>query len=90
MPAPNWTEKVQKAVTDYSSLLRPVSLLVLFMLAYLFVLRPIQKQALAPGQPYQAEQPALPARRTGNRMRRRVSRDDRRDAAGDATERPDD
>jgi flagellar M-ring protein FliF len=57
---PNWTEKVQKTVTDYSSLLRPVSLLVLFLLAYLFVLRPIQKQALAPGQPYQA-QPALAA-----------------------------
>jgi flagellar M-ring protein FliF len=55
---PNWTEKVQKTVTDYSSLLRPVSLLALFLLAYLFVLRPIQKQALAPGQPY-AAQPAL-------------------------------
>jgi flagellar M-ring protein FliF len=60
LPAPNWTEKVQKTVTDYSSLLRPVSLLVLFLLAYMFVLRPIQKQALAPGQPYQAAQSELP------------------------------
>jgi flagellar M-ring protein FliF len=57
---PNWTQKVQKTVTENSSLLRPISLLVLFMLAYLFVLRPIQKQALAPGQPYQPEQPVLP------------------------------
>jgi flagellar biosynthesis/type III secretory pathway M-ring protein FliF/YscJ len=37
-------------MTDYSSLLRPLSLLVLFLLAYLFVLRPVQKQALAPVQ----------------------------------------
>ncbi len=45
MPAPGLAERVQKTVSDYSSLLRPVSLLVLFVLAYLFVLRPIQKQA---------------------------------------------
>jgi flagellar M-ring protein FliF len=68
VPVPNWTAKAQKAVTDYSPILRPVSLLVLFILAYLFVLRPIQKQALAPGQPYQAEQPALAGPGTGNRM----------------------
>lgn len=48
LPAVGWTTQVQKAVTDYSSLLRPLSLLALFMMAYLFVLRPIQKQALAP------------------------------------------
>jgi flagellar M-ring protein FliF len=59
LPLPNWTNKVRKAVSDYSPVLRPVSLLVLFLLAYLFVLRPIQKQALAPGQPYQAAQPAI-------------------------------
>jgi flagellar M-ring protein FliF len=58
---PNWTEKVQKTVTDYSSLLRPVSLLVLFLLAYMFVLRPIQKQALGPGMAPQMAQPALAA-----------------------------
>ncbi len=48
LPPAGWTAQVQKAVTDYSSLLRPLSLLALFMMAYLFVLRPIQKQALAP------------------------------------------
>jgi flagellar M-ring protein FliF len=56
---PNWEAKAQKAVTDYSSLLRPVSLLLLFVLAYLFVLRPIQRQALSPGRPNQAAQPVL-------------------------------
>ena len=50
LPAPNLMQRTQKAVTDYSSLLRPVSLLVLFLLAYLFVLRPVQKKALAPMQ----------------------------------------
>jgi flagellar M-ring protein FliF len=66
--APNWGQKAEKAVTDYSSLLRPVSLLLLFVLAYLFVLRPIQKKALSPGQSYQAPQPVLenaPASRLG-------------------------
>ncbi len=47
--APGLAEKVQKTVSDYSSLLRPVSLLALFLLAYVFVLRPIQKKALGPG-----------------------------------------
>ena len=50
-------ERAQKAVTDYSSLLRPVSLLVLFLLAYMFVLRPVQKKALAPVQ--MSAQPVL-------------------------------
>jgi flagellar M-ring protein FliF len=58
LPAPTLVERAQKTVTDYSSLARPLSLLGLFLLAYLFVLRPIQKQALAPGQPM--AQPALP------------------------------
>ncbi len=55
MPAPGFGEKVQKVVTDYAAVLRPLSLLALFLLAYLFVLRPVQKHALALG----AEQPAL-------------------------------
>jgi flagellar M-ring protein FliF len=59
--APNWTEKVQKTVNDYSSLLRPISLLALFLMAYMFVLRPIQKQALAPGLAPPAAQQALGA-----------------------------
>ena len=53
---PTWTAKVQKTVLDYSSILRPASLLVLFLLAYLFVLRPVQKHVLATVQlPARAE-----------------------------------
>jgi flagellar M-ring protein FliF len=47
VPVPNWSTQVQKTVADYSSLLRPVSLLVLFVLAYMFVIRPVQKQVLS-------------------------------------------
>jgi len=43
-----WASQLQKTVTDYSSVLRPVSLLLLFLLAYLFVLRPVQKHVLSP------------------------------------------
>jgi len=50
IPAPNLMEKTQKAMNDYASILRPLSLLGLFLFAYLFVLRPVQKKALAPGQ----------------------------------------
>jgi flagellar M-ring protein FliF len=57
LPAPNLMERTQKTLTDYSSLLRPLSLLVLFLLAYMFVLRPVQKKALAPVQ--MRAQPAL-------------------------------
>lgn len=46
MPATGWTSQVQKTVSDYSSLLRPLSLLVLFVLAYMFVIRPVQKHVL--------------------------------------------
>jgi flagellar M-ring protein FliF len=59
IPVANWTEKIHKTVSDYSSLLRPVSLLILFVLAYMFVLRPIQKQALSPNQLPAGLQPAL-------------------------------
>lgn len=51
LPAPTLVERAQKTVNDYSSLVRPLSLLVLFLLAYMFVLRPVQKQVLAPVQP---------------------------------------
>ncbi|MGO9339044.1 MAG: flagellar basal-body MS-ring/collar protein FliF [Terracidiphilus sp.] len=62
LPAPNWVQQQGKNLSEYSSLLRPAGLLVLFLLAYMFVLRPIQKQALAPGQlPRPAQQPALPS-----------------------------
>lgn len=52
--APTWTARVQKTVVDYSSILRPAALLVLFLLVWLFVLRPVQKHILAT--------PRLPAR----------------------------
>jgi flagellar M-ring protein FliF len=56
LPAPNAIQKLGKDFSAYSSLLRPASLLALFLMAYLFVVRPIQKQALAPSP---AAQPAL-------------------------------
>jgi len=68
LPAPTLAIRAEKAVSDYSSLLRPLSLLGLFMLAYLFVLRPIQKQALAPGQPHQPGQPVLPGGQGAGRL----------------------
>jgi flagellar M-ring protein FliF len=57
--APGLAERVQKTVSDYSSLLRPMSLLALFLMAYLFVLRPIQRQALGTGALQTEEQAAL-------------------------------
>ncbi len=48
VPAPTWTTEVQKTVTDYSGLLRPISLLVLFVLVYMFMIRPVQKHAFKP------------------------------------------
>jgi flagellar M-ring protein FliF len=63
LPAASWTTQVQKTVSDYSSLLRPISLLLLFVLAYLFVVRPVQKQALSRNELTAGLQPALA---TGN------------------------
>ena len=60
LPSPTWTTQVQKTVSDYSSILRPVSVLVLFVLTWFFILRPIQKQVLsAPRLPAQSEAAAL-------------------------------
>jgi flagellar M-ring protein FliF len=50
LPKTAWTMQVQKTVSDYSSLLRPLSVVALFLLAYLFVLRPVQKQVLSTPQ----------------------------------------
>ena len=47
IPAPNLADKVQKGVVEYTSLLRPVSLLVMFVFAYLFAIRPIQKHVMS-------------------------------------------
>lgn len=59
LPAANWSTKVQKTVQDYSSILRPLSLLVLFVLAYLFMVRPVQKQVLSHKELPGGLQPAL-------------------------------
>lgn len=59
LPAPTLVSQVQKTVSDYSSLLRPLSLLGLFLLAYLLVIRPVQKQALRQGELTAGMQPAL-------------------------------
>ena len=63
LPATGWANQMQKAVSDYSSILRPISLLLLFVLAYLFVVRPVQKQALSRNELTAGLQPALA---TGN------------------------
>lgn len=59
LPANNWASQVQKVVTDYSSAFRPLSLLVLFVLAYLLVLRPVQKHAFGRAELGAGFQPAL-------------------------------
>ncbi len=59
LPAPSRLGQLQRAVSDSSSVLRPVSLLVLFLLAYLFVIRPVQKHALSVASA-PALQPQLP------------------------------
>jgi flagellar M-ring protein FliF len=60
VPPATWTTQVQKAVSDYSSLLRPISLLILFVLAYLFVLKPVQKHALSTTLRPASAEPLLP------------------------------
>jgi flagellar M-ring protein FliF len=68
LPALNWMDEVRKIVEDYASLLRPVSLLVLFLLAYMFVVRPIQKQALSPDNLRLVAQSALPVGAARDRL----------------------
>jgi len=64
LPVPNWTSQVQKTVSDYSSVLRPMSVLALFLLAYLLIVRPIQKHALSQNELTSGLQPALAAGQT--------------------------
>ncbi|MGA2569249.1 MAG: flagellar basal-body MS-ring/collar protein FliF [Terracidiphilus sp.] len=58
-PAAKWTVQVQKTVSDYSPLLRPLSVIVLFLLAYVLMLRPMQKHALSRNELNAGLQPAL-------------------------------
>ena len=60
-PAANWSTKVQKTITDYSSFARPVSILLLFVIVYLFLLRPVQKFALSSNALPASEIPAIAA-----------------------------
>lgn len=50
LPATGWATKVQKAVVDYSPALRPIALLAMFIIVYVFVIRPVQKQVLSQAQ----------------------------------------
>jgi flagellar M-ring protein FliF len=59
LPVANWATNVQKAVNDYSSAFKPLSLLALFLLAYVLLLRPVQKHAFSKPQPGSEMQPAL-------------------------------
>jgi len=64
VPAPSWASEVQKNVSAYSSILRPLSVLVLFLLAYLLIIRPVQKHALSQNELTSGLQPALAAGQT--------------------------
>ena len=59
VPAANWATKIQKTVLDYSAIARPVAILAIFILAYVFMLRPIQKHALSANSLASGMQPAL-------------------------------
>lgn len=60
LPAPNWATKVQKTITENQTAMKPLSILLLFVLAYLLVLRPVQKQVIAAASRLPAAPPALP------------------------------
>jgi flagellar M-ring protein FliF len=59
LPAPNLVSEVQKTVSDYGSLLRPLTLLALFLMAYVLIIRPVQKHALRQSELTAGLQPAL-------------------------------
>jgi flagellar M-ring protein FliF len=60
MTTPNWIQKEGKTLSNYSSLMRPAALLGLFLLVYMFMVRPVQKQVLAPTPAQASTPPALP------------------------------
>ena len=59
--APTWREQLQKATSESSSALRPLSLLVLFVLVYFLVVRPVQKHVLSTVPAAAVAQPLLAA-----------------------------
>ena len=56
IPPITFADKARKGINDYSSVIRYAGLLVLFLLVYMLMLRPIQKRALAAPTPLLAEQ----------------------------------
>jgi flagellar M-ring protein FliF len=51
LPPITLADKARKGINDYAQVLRYAALLVLFLLVYLLMLRPIQKRALAASKP---------------------------------------
>lgn len=60
LPSVSRLGQLQRAVSESSSVWRPLSLLALFILAYFFVIRPVQKHALSAAPAVSASQPQLP------------------------------
>jgi flagellar M-ring protein FliF len=59
IPPITLVDKARKGINDYSSIIRYAGLLVLFLLVYLLMLRPIQKRALAASNPMLAASRAV-------------------------------
>jgi flagellar M-ring protein FliF len=59
LPPISLAERARKGINDYSSVIRYAGMLLLFLLVYLLMLRPIQKRALASPNP----NPLLPTSR---------------------------
>ena len=55
IPPITFVDKARKGINDYSSIIRYAGVLVLFLLVYMLMLRPIQKRALAAPTPLLAE-----------------------------------
>jgi len=58
--APSGLDRVKKAVSESSPALRPLSLLVLFVLAYILIIRPVQRNILKAAPAAAAGQAQLP------------------------------
>jgi flagellar M-ring protein FliF len=61
IPPITFADKARKGINDYSSVIRYAGLLVLFLLVYMLMLRPIQKRALAAPDPRLAAASRAPA-----------------------------
>jgi flagellar M-ring protein FliF len=61
LPPTTLVDQVKKGITDYSSLIRYAALLVLFLLVYMLMIKPIQKRALATPIPLPASRAPVPA-----------------------------